>query len=863
MVPPGHRPRTPHHPGRDLPAARPRITIKQSTPTVTTTENGKNKKPLLPELTAPIEVLMIDNFDSFAYNLYQYISLLGVSVTVIRNDAITPEDFPKLNIKYLVISPGPGHPSTDGGVSQDAIKYFMGRVPVLGVCMGLECLVDVFGGEIEYAGEIMHGKVSRVRHDGRGCFKDIPQGIKSIRYHSLSANVNNFPRDLAITATTEESGVIMGVRHRKYTLESVQYHPESILSESGDKLFANFLALRGGTWDENPSFRVQDPNLPPFEVEIIKGIAPTKEQQRKVPSILDKIYSQRLKDVDMAKSTPGTSPHDLSTLLKLNLAPPQIDFVKRMKVRSPALMAEIKRASPSKGPISMSANAAQQALDYALSGVSAISVLTEPTWFKGSLLDMYLARQAVDSLTNRPAILRKDFILDEYQISEARLHGADTVLLIVSMLPLGRLQVLYDFSLSLGMEPLVEVNNGKEMEIALSIGAKVIGVNNRNLHSFDVDMGTTTRLVDMVRGRDVTLCALSGITGPEDVRMYTAQGVRGVLIGEALMRAGNTRKFIRELLDIPEALLSSSVPADHRPSPLVKVCGIRTEQEAVDARDAGVDLLGLMFVQKSRRRVGYEEAKRISSRIRSERLASPSLARSGSHPEQSPSSTAIVDVDPATNNEPWFTTQSRRLSKAISASGAGPLLVGVFQDQPLEFILQTVAETQLDIVQLHGNEPVEWSKHIPVPVIKVFHIKAASPISSSVAGVDPGLLRGLRRPGLNEFVLLDSVHDGPESGGLSGGSGKIVDWDLAKAVVELGEIDSGLDGDATSATSLGTVGGRMPIILAGGLTPGNVAEAISRVKPWAVDVSGGVENEDGTGKDLEKVRAFAQAVRCS
>jgi anthranilate synthase/indole-3-glycerol phosphate synthase/phosphoribosylanthranilate isomerase len=699
-----------------------------------------------------------------------------------------------------------------------------------------------------------------VRHDGRGCFKDIPQGVKSIRYHSLSANLDTFPRDLAVTATTEESGVIMGVRHRKYTLEAIQYHPESILSENGDKLLANFLALRGGTWEENPSFRVQDPDLPPFEVEIIKGIAPTKEQQRKVPSILDKIYGQRLKDVDLAKSTPGTSPHDLSTSLRLNLAPPQIDFVKRMKVRTPALMAEIKRASPSKGPISMSANAAQQALDYALSGASVISVLTEPTWFKGSLLDMRLARQAVDSLANRPAILRKDFILDEYQISEARLHGADTVLLIVAMLPLGRLQALYTFSLSLGMEPLVEVNNAKEMEIALGIGAKVIGVNNRNLHSFDVDMGTTTRLVDMVRERDVILCALSGITGPEDVKTYTAQGVRGVLVGEALMRAGNTRKFIRELLDIPEAPSSSPVSADHQPNPLVKVCGIRTEQEAVDARDAGVDLLGLMFVPKSRRKVAYEEAKRISSRIRLERSATPSLARSGSHQEHSSSSPATVDVDPATNDDPWFTAQSRRLARAISTSGGGPLLVGVFQDQPLEFILQAVAEVQLDVVQLHGNEPVEWSKHIPVPVIKVFHLRAASSsASSSAAGVDLGLLQGLRRPGLNEFVLLDSVREGPGADGLSGGSGKIVDWDFAKAVVESGEIDSG----GSSAASLETPGWKMPIILAGGLTPSNVAEAVARVGPWAVDVSGGVENGEGTGKDLERVRAFVQAVRGS
>ena len=120
----------------------------QPTPTTTTEGDGRTEKTLPPELSVPVEVLMIDNFDSFTYNLYQYVYLLGVSVTVIRNDAISPEDFPKLNIKYLIVSPGPGHPSTDAGISQDAIKYFTGRVPILGVCMGLECLVDVFGGEI-------------------------------------------------------------------------------------------------------------------------------------------------------------------------------------------------------------------------------------------------------------------------------------------------------------------------------------------------------------------------------------------------------------------------------------------------------------------------------------------------------------------------------------------------------------------------------------------------------------------------------------------------------------------------------------------------------------------------------------------
>jgi len=277
------------------------------------------------------------------------------------------------------------------------------------------------------------------------------------------------------------------------------------------------------------------------------------------PTILEKIYAQRRKDVDLSKSTPGTKPHEIDAYLQMGLAPQLIPLVPRLKTNpststdnpSLSLMAEIKRASPSKGAIAMDVNPAKQAQIYANSGASVISVLTEPTWFKGSLLDMRLVRQAVDSLPDRPAILRKEFIFDEYQIAEARLFGADTVLLIVAMLQPEQLKSLYAYSVSLGMEPLVEVNNAAEMTRALELGAKVIGVNNRNLHDFNVDMGTTSRLVDMVKERDVILCALSGISGPQDVKVYKEQAVNAVLVGEALMKAADTAVFIRELLGWP------------------------------------------------------------------------------------------------------------------------------------------------------------------------------------------------------------------------------------------------------------------------------------------------------------------------
>ncbi|KXN91086.1 Anthranilate synthase component 2 [Leucoagaricus sp. SymC.cos] len=795
--------------------------------------------PLPPHLTGQLDVLMIDNFDSFTWNLYQQLCLVGANVTVIRNDAISPAQFSQLRINSLIISPGPGHPQTDSGISKDAIKYFTGKVPVLGVCMGLECLVDLFGGSIGYAGEIMHGKVSRIRHDNRGCFRGVPQGLPSIRYHSLSASYETLPADLQVTSVTEESGVIMGVRHRKYTLEAVQYHPESILSEGGDDLVKNFLSLRGGLWEQNPEVHVTDPELPPFMPEVsVQESVPIKINgtTEKVPSILDKIRQQRLLDVDQAQATPGSTTQDLLTLHSLNISPTQIDFLSRIKQNAsperPAMFAEIKRASPSKGPIAVSINPAAQALKYALAGAHTISVLTEPKWFLGSLHDMLHVRQAVAHLPNRPAILRKDFILSRYQVLESRIWGADSILLIVSMLSESLLRDLHNYAVELGMEPLVEVNNAQEMEIALSLKAKVIGVNNRNLHDFNVDMSTTSRLSEMTRNKDVVLCALSGISSRHDVERYKGQNVSAVLVGESLMKAKDAGAFIRELFGDMEP---APVIANEKEKPLVKICGVKSRDQALAIADAGADLIGLMFVKKSKRYVDRQMAKEISAAIRQRRYdfnySTPSPSTS--------SSTA-----------PWFTTNAKRLNKITKQTR--PLLVGVFQNQPLEEILEAVADVQLDLVQLHGNEPINWSSQIPVPVIRVFHLASSG---GKIKGVD-----SITRPGAHQFILFDSLRED----GLSGGSGKVVDWAFAKKVVDGGELllngakaymgAADLNGTPASTNSIGDH--PLPIMLAGGLTPANVADAVKQVTPWAVDVSGGVEAADGGMKDLEKVREF-------
>ena len=745
------------------------------------------------------ETLLIDNYDSFTFNLYQSLSNLGAKVRVVRNSDIGPQDLPSLRIRNLVISPGPGHPKTDGGISQAAIRYFTGKVPILGVCMGLECLVDSLGGEISYAGEIMHGKTSKIRHDERGCFKDLPQGFQSTRYHSLSAHIKTLPESLAICAFTEESGVVMGVRHREFTVEAVQYHPESIISEFGNEYLKNFLSLRGGTWDENPSFGVLDTRLPPFKYEPGNGPAAAK-----LPSILETIQKQRLEDIDIARKSPGSTPEDLQASLDLHLDPPLTSLVQKLSQGTgPALMAEIKRASPSKGTISENTNAPTQALKYALAGAAVISVLTEPKWFKGSLLDMRLVRQAVDSLPHRPAILRKDFILDEYQIMEARVYGADTVLLIVAMLPVIRLAALIKYSRSLGMEPLVEVNNIEEMNAALELGATVIGVNNRNLHTFQVDMGTTTRLAEMCKDKDVILCALSGINSRKDVTHYLEQGVRAVLVGEALMRAADPGAFIRELLDLPAGPLVKST------KPLVKVCGIRSAGDALVAAEAGADLIGLIFAN-SKRRVSIDTALEVSTVVQTFR------------DEQ-----AIPLPQSIDRPLPWFNYHAEAIKPLRK-----PLLVGVFQDQPIEEILAVVSAVHLDLVQLHGSEPLQMASFIPVPVIKVVHAQPEDTATS---------LATISRPGLHQFVLLEAVKPGEK---VSGGSGVVVNLELAKELKEHGEAGGTFP---------------LPLILAGGLNPDNVAKVVQSVNPWMVDVSGGVETEGR--KDAQKIRKFLEVAK--
>jgi len=187
------------------------------------------------------KVLLIDNYDSFTYNLVQAFMMQGAEVDVHRNDAISVEQALLQNHTHLVISPGPGTPR-DAGISMRMIEAFAGRIPIFGVCLGHQSLVEVFGGKVVRAGRLMHGKVSPVAHDGKGLYAGMPQNFEAGRYHSLIAEAHSMPEVLEVTSRTAQ-GEIMGVRHRSLPIEGVQFHPESVLTPEGPILMANFLKI--------------------------------------------------------------------------------------------------------------------------------------------------------------------------------------------------------------------------------------------------------------------------------------------------------------------------------------------------------------------------------------------------------------------------------------------------------------------------------------------------------------------------------------------------------------------------------------------------------------------------------------------
>ncbi|PRP86565.1 anthranilate synthase component 2 [Planoprotostelium fungivorum] len=520
-------------------------------------------------------------------------------------------------------------------------------------------------------------------------------------------------------------------------------------------------------------------------------------------SILDRIIAQRRKDVAEAKALrpiaqleAAISSNKSQNLFTLNNFHHKL--VENYRQDKLSVLAEVKRASPSKGDIAPGIDAAKQGMEYAVAGATVISCLTEPTWFKGTLEDLTGIRIKIESLGDkRPSLLRKDFLIDEYQIYEARAAGADTILLIVAAMDRDniseQLSDLMRVSRCLGMEPLVEVNNRDELKLALDAGAKVIGVNNRNLHDFQVDLSTTTRMTEGLQlPDDGVMIALSGISNRRDVEYFRSSGVRAVLVGEALMRAADAKVKIDQL-------------AGNLPETLVKVCGVMDVDTAIHTADAGADFIGLVFTE-SKRKVDTETAKKIVDAIHAKRQKVPFKFPS------------IFQENSPKDLQAWATA----LRRAVSI--ARPLVVGVFADNSAEFIRDICQKVPLDVVQLSGHEPFSVVDELPVTSWKALHVGKESDADGVLKGIEEG------HTGLSA-ILLDT-----QDPNVRGGTGKTFDWKVAR-----------------------DVGERLPLFVAGGLSPKNVAAAVAQTKAFGVDVSSGVETEGK--KDLKKITAFIQQAK--
>ena len=189
----------------------------------------------------PVRILVIDNYDSFVFNIVQYLAQLGAEVTVVRNDEIAPAD--SLGYDGILLSPGPGTPQ-DAGICMDVVRVAAGKTPIFGVCLGHQAIAAVYGAVVDRAPELLHGKTSLVHHEGRGVLDGLPNPFTATRYHSLAVVPNTVPDELEVTGTTD-TGVIMAIQHREFDVEGVQFHPESVLTEGGHRLLANWLAVCG------------------------------------------------------------------------------------------------------------------------------------------------------------------------------------------------------------------------------------------------------------------------------------------------------------------------------------------------------------------------------------------------------------------------------------------------------------------------------------------------------------------------------------------------------------------------------------------------------------------------------------------
>jgi tryptophan synthase beta chain len=481
------------------------------------------------------------------------------------------------------------------------------------------------------------------------------------------------------------------------------------------------------------------------------------------PSILKAIAERRRQDV--ARDLAPLSARQLQREAA-GAAPPR-PLAARLCRPGLHLIAEIKRRSPSAGALAgEDIDVAARARAYQSGGAAAISVLVEPHWFGGSLDDLRAARAA----TSLP-VLAKEFVVDPRQLSVLRAAGADAVLLLAALHPRRTLTRLVTAALDLGLEPLVEAHDRRELDAALSTPARIVGINNRDLRTLEVDPATAERL----RGElpdDRLLVAESGVREPGTIRRWRAMGFDAALVGEELMRSGSDPASVAArtatLVAAGRPLRAGEDPSADGRQPFVKICGI-TEPTGLDAAiAAGADAIGLNMVPGTKRALEESEVAELVRRARD-----------------------------------------------ASVPGAGPRMIGIFADRDADEVAAIATRLELDAIQLSGSEPPEALDRLRLPVIKVLHLPAAGERSAADDSVAETLARAdayRARPNL-EAIMLDTADPG-----VPGGSGRRADSALALEVAR-----------------------RIPVILAGGLDPGNVAGALRTIPAIGVDTASGVE----------------------
>ena len=456
---------------------------------------------------------------------------------------------------------------------------------------------------------------------------------------------------------------------------------------------------------------------------------------------------------------------------------------------------EVKKASPSKGIIAEHFPYLDIAKEYEVAGAAAISVLTEPDFFKGD--KKYL--QEIASTVKIP-VLRKDFIIDEYQIYQAKVWGASAILLICACLDVPTLTKFRELADSLGLSSLVEAHDEHEVQMAIDCGARIIGVNNRNLKDFTVDVQNSVRLRNLVED-DVIFVSESGLETPEDIQVLRDNNIGVALMGETFMRSPNKIEKLAYLYG----------PTYYTPK--IKMCGISKVETIPAIVDAKPDYMGLVFAP-SKRQVTVEQAKTLVGELHKqyEKTYGEATAPMNTDTAQDSQNSQDSQVSQVSQDSQKFVPGNSNFEKIKT--------VGVFVNETVENLLKIAEEVKLDVIQLHGDEDETFIQSLKectnVEVWKAVQVRSAA---DAEKWIDSSA----------DMLLFDAYHKDER-----GGTGEVFDWS------SLDEFER-------------------PFMLAGGMDSTNVARAIRTVRPYGIDISSGIETEGV--KDDEKIKAFTNIVR--